>query len=404
MLSQQHLTLTDQRVRLLLGRTLNTINKHTIFNDHLKSKENLIYVHFCITFNINERRQKVNIMNEIQLITTAVDILNEKTDLNAQYIENTQYEIDAVDGQLKLPQLNISLQVEYKKNLQNPSTLQNVVNRFLGTKKPFLLVTEYVTPTLAQTLKQLGLQYFDTVGNAYIKQFPVHIDIQGNKPNKVDKAEMLAKQVGKAFQPKGMKIIFMLLTKPELLNAPMRTIAAEAEVALGTVKQVLDDLIYQGFIVQKGKQKKVLIERTRLMEKWLDAYPANFEAKQVQEVFTVDDTQNITDLNLGAYRCAWGGEIAAEFYDHYLKAKDILIYVPVIQKREFLKVARLKKSGADAIAKHKVTLVEPVLNIEKLTGEKVELAHPLLVYAQLMATKAPRNIDAARKLYEQHLA
>ncbi|MBM7074529.1 hypothetical protein JQC92_21340 [Shewanella sp. 202IG2-18] len=355
-------------------------------------------------FNINERRQKVNIMNEIQLITTAVDILNEKTNLNAQYIENARYEIDAVDGQLKLPQLNIPLQIECKKKLQNPSTLQNVVNRFLDTEKPFLLVTEYVTPTLAQTLKQLGLQYFDTVGNAYIKQFPVHIDIQGNKPNKVDKTEMLAKQIGKAFQPKGMKIIFMLLTKPELLNEPMRTIAAEAEVALGTVKQVLDDLTYQGFIVQKGKQKKVLIERTRLMEKWLDAYPENFEAKQVQEVFATDDIQNITDLNLGAYRCALGGEIAAEFYDHYLKAKDILVYVPAIQKRDFLKVARLKKSGVDTIVKHKVTLVEPMLNIEKLTGDKEELAHPLLVYAQLMATNAPRNIDAARRLYEQQLA
>ena len=354
-------------------------------------------------FNINERLQKVNVMTEVELITNAVNALNEKTGIQAQYIEQAQYHLDKIDGLLKLPQLEDKLQIECKTNIQNPSALNRLTQMMLDDAENRLLVTKYITPKLAKTLKKLGLQYLDTVGNAYIRQYPIYIDIQGNKPEKGDKLEVLAKQVGKAFQPKGMKVVFMLLTNPDLLNATMRTIAEQAEVALGTVKQVIDDLIYQGFIVQKGKHKE-FVEQKTLTEKWLDAYPANVEAKLNHEVFTTDNPTMLFDLNLGDLKCAWGGEVAALRYDHYLNAKDFLIHIPIEQKRNLLKTTRLRKAKLGEILEHKVVLVEPLLAIDKMIGQHPELIHPLMVCAQLFTTNDPRNIDAARKLYEQHLA
>lgn len=42
-----------------------------------------------------------------------------------------------------------------------------------------------------------------------------------------------------------MKLVMMLLFEPQLINKTMRAIAEEAEIALGTVKQELDDLAQQ---------------------------------------------------------------------------------------------------------------------------------------------------------------
>ena len=92
------------------------------------------------------------------------------------------------------------------------------------------------------------------------------------------------KLTGKAFQPKGMKLVMMLLLKPELVNQPMRVLAEQAEIALGTVKQVLDDLKQLTFILEKGKKGLVLNEKDLLLTRWLDAYPYNMDAQDYDDM------------------------------------------------------------------------------------------------------------------------
>ena len=177
--------------------------------------------------------------------------------------------------------------------------------------------------------------------------------------------------MGKAFQPKGMKVVFILLTHPELVNAPMRTIANTAEVALGTVKQVMDDLTYQGFIVQKSGKGKTVV--------------------------------NTKALNTAEFDGYWGGELAAERYDRYLKAKDFLIYLEPERKQAFLNAARLRKPAVNEVPDYKVIVVEPPFEIKKIQGNLTGLAHPLLVYANLVISTDPRNMDAAKRLYDEYL-
>jgi len=102
-----------------------------------------------------------------------------------------------------------------------------------------------------------------------------------------------------------------------------------------------------------------------------------------------------------------GGEYAVQQYDDYLNTKNYLIYVSPEHKKVILKTARLRKVKAeDNIngAVTKVILVEPFLAIEKLIGSKTHLAHPYLIYANLLASRDARNIDAATRFYEKHIA
>lgn len=344
-------------------------------------------------------------MQEVDIVEAAVEQFNEQTGLGATLTFPTRDGKKEIDGQLRLPLTNTQFNIECKKWINKANQQRQLVGITLNDLEACtILMTEYINPNLAEQLKEQGIQFLDVAGNAYINQLPIYIDIQGKKLNKPHKEVALAKQVGKAFQPKGMKVILMLLINPELVNSTMRTIAKQAEVALGTVKQVIDDLIYQGFIIEKGKKGKVLENRKALLEKWLDAYPANLEAKLHQTLFVADAPEQLKTLDIDIYGGLWGGELAAERYDHYLKAKDFLVYLPAEQKQAFLKKTRLRKPANNEVLHHRVIVVEPLVNLNKIKGEQTDLVHPLLVYANLMTSTDTRNIDAAQRLYDNYLA
>ncbi len=352
-------------------------------------------------------------VKEKGIVNTAVEQLNKQTKLGAEltFLERdltknlTKTTAKEVDRQLALPKTQTTLNIECKKWI-NKANLPRLILQMKAYDPDLqtMLVTDYVNPNLAEQLKEQGIQFLDTAGNAFINQLPVYIDIQGNKPAKSHQDVTLTKQIGKAFQPKGMKVVFMLLTQPELVNAPMRTIADTAEVALGTVKQVMDDLHYQRFIVQKGEKGKVVADKNALLDKWLDAYPENMQAKFNQTLYATSNPEQLKAIDAGDYGGLWGGELAAERYDHYLNAKDFLIYLVPYQKQAFLRAARLRKPAVNEVIDHKVMVVEPPFENKKIQGEQAGLAHPLLVYANLVTSTDPRNMDAAKRLYDEYLA
>lgn len=344
-------------------------------------------------------------MIEQEFIQTAIDKLKQQTGLDVVY---HAFEKDNDFGEILLPGCNHGLVVKCKKWL-NKNNLQRFfaeleLNHLIGD---IVLITDYVNTNQATLLKERSVPFMDLAGNTYINRPPVYIDIQGKKPEKLDNKLAHIKQLGKAFQPKGMKVVFMLLIQPELVNKPMRAIADTAEVALGTVKQVLDDLVYQGFIVQRAQRTKELVNKKKLLDKWLDAYPTTLEAKLRKEVYTADKLELLRKLDLTDMGALWGGEYAAELCDNYLKTKDYLIYVQPEQKNEILKTAKLRKTkpgeNLDQTAA-RVILAELPLAIDKVKGKQDCLAHPYLIYANLLASQNPRIIDAATRFYEKHIA
>lgn len=355
----------------------------------------------------------MDMAKEKEIVNAAVERLNKQTNLGAEltFLECvltknlTKNTAKEVDGQLALPITQTTLNIECKKWINKANLPRLLANmRAHDPDLQTMLVTDYVNPKLAEQLKEQDIQFLDTAGNAFINQPPVYIDIQGKKPTKPNIEVTMAKQMGKAFQPKGMKVVYMLLTQPELVNAPMRTIADTAEVALGTVKQVMDDLHYQGFIVQKGDKGKVVENTKTLLDKWLYAYPENMQAKLNQTLFATDNPELLKAINVTDFDGYWGGELAAERYDHYLKAKDFMIYLAPEHKHAFLKAARLRKPAVNEIPDYRVMVVEPPFEVEKIQGDQTGLAHPLLVYANLVTSTDPRSMDAARRLYDEYLA
>lgn len=264
------------------------------------------------------------------------------------------------------------------------------------TQTPLLLVTRYLNPNLVDKLREAGVQFIDSVGNSFIHQPPLHVFIKGNKATE----KPISVQSGRAFQYSGLKVIFAFLQNPELIDASYRDIAEHAHVALGSVGGILSDLMAQGYIQQSAK-KRILVNKTSLLQRWVEDYPI-LKQKHYLGTFTTEDDNWWKNIQLAQYEALWGGEIAAQCYTQYLRAKDGVVYIHPKQLSAFVRDARLKKRKTEDEDAIRIELIEPFWRLESEQADS-RLAPALLVYADLIHSKDARNLDTAKRLYEQWL-
>jgi len=255
-----------------------------------------------------------------------------------------------------------------------------------------LIIAEYVNPNMAEQLKEMGLAFMDTAGNAYLNEPPLFIFIKGNKPEVVP----VGQKPIRAFQAAGLKIIFALLHNPQLTGAPYRDIAAAAKVALGTVGCVLNDLKEAGYLIDMGVRGRRLAEKKKLLDRWTIAYPERLRPKLLIGRYRAEQPQwweNAVIRHLQAY---WGGEVAAAKMTQYLKPQHATIYTKR-KPAELILENRLKQDH------HGNLEILKVFWDTKYNQPDPDLAPPLLVYADLLTTGDARNMETARIIYEQAL-
>ncbi|CAM3607706.1 type IV toxin-antitoxin system AbiEi family antitoxin [Parendozoicomonas haliclonae] len=331
---------------------------------------------------------------EITILTEAISAFRQRTGLSLV----TSDEIDsshAIGTELYLEGY-ISLQAEVKKGVLG--NIGAVIRRLqkLGSKKG-ILITPYIPPPQAEKLKLASIQFIDTAGNAFICQPQCFVYVQGYKAAKVRETAELK---GKAFKAAGLKLVFALMQKEELLNAPYRNIAAYADVALATTGAVLEDLEEQNFLNTLKKGQRKFINKGRLIRKWGESYPA-LQKKIYIGTFTTDIPIDPQGINLSVLGGQWGGEVAAARYTNYLNPKDISVFVQNNKLRDVMSGLRLRKLKSGEHPDYRIDLYHVFWN--GLLGTELTCVPPLLVYAELVASGDLRNIETAQRIYEQYL-
>lgn len=273
---------------------------------------------------------------------------------------------------------------------QIKAQLQNLIDQQYPGYHP-LLVTGFATPDLAEECRKLELPFLDTAGNLYLHTENFLVDVRGKaRPDHPFKNEYRANNAA------GLKIIFALLCRPELAGARYREIAKFARVALGAIGPVLNDLAQRTYL-QKGKTTiGTLVRRKELLNEWVTYYPANLRPTLRPRRYQADRAQ-LTQTDLGQFGAYWGGEYGAEQLTRYLKAERFTIYVPGTPPAALMTKTRMRLA-ADGNTEILEAFWHPEL-VENLTT----IAPPLLIYADLMATADPRNLEAAKEVYERFL-
>ena len=281
--------------------------------------------------------------------------------------------------------------VEVKKYLTKAGELQALLNKE-KLEHPFLLATEYVNPEAATRLHEVGIQFIDTIGNAFVNQPPLFIFVKGNKPEKKEKAVPTVR----LFKGVGLKVVFALLCRPELVEMPYRDLAEMTNVALGTVKNTMTELILKGFILAKGKKGKKMLNKEKLFDRWIEAYPDNLKPKLLMGRFQGKENW-WRDIQLDPAIAQWGGEVAAAKLTGYLKPETVTLYVNKNRLADIVIANKLKKDPQG-----NVEILEQFWQVENGLDEG-ETVHPFIVYADLIAIGDQRTMETARIIYEQHI-
>ena len=199
----------------------------------------------------------------------------------------------------------------------------------------------------------------------------------------------------RAFQKAGIKLIFQFLVNPEKVQLTYRELTELANISLGSVGIIMQELLDHNFILITGQTKK-LKNTKELLNRWITAYhdllrPRIFKKhmrfiKQVSYVRWKEINLNQTDG-----LAFWGGETGATLLNGYLQPGIFTIYTNR-NWQSFKNIELVPDENGN------VEILEIFWNPQTFKG-----IPPLLIYADLMRSGSDRNLETANMILNNEL-
>jgi len=264
-----------------------------------------------------------------------------------------------------------------------------------------LLLSDYVTAGAAEFLRQEGISYLDASGNCFLQSGSLLLFVHGQKPKSRSKRESI-----RAFNSAGLKLIFVILVREELVNRTYRDLAKLVNISQGTVAYVMQDLRELGF-VEKRKKKRALRKKEDLMDRWATGYTERLRSELSRGRFEFLPSRKATGWqshlsNLWASK--WGGEPGADLLTGNFRPELLTLYT----QEDTSTVCRELEAAPDPEGSIEILDMfwDPVELEEKAGsfGSANDRVPPLLIYADLVASADPRARRAAKRIWNQYLA
>ena len=261
-----------------------------------------------------------------------------------------------------------------------------------------VLITRRMPNKLADLCRtELNTQFIDAAGNAHLRLPGLFVWVQGRRALPEGDKET-ARQVA---TPTAVRVIFALLCRPNLWTATYREIASEADVALGAVGRVFEDLRDQKLIVGKPRQWQP-VEPGHLFDQWVALYPTVLRPKLRATRFATTDPDWWKTADLADARAYWGGEVAAQRLTRHLRPAAFTLYLKDVMGGPNLKEL-VQRYRWRLDPKGPIEVLEAFWDFPPDVNEP-DLVPTPLVYADLMATLDPRNRETADMLREKIVA
>ena len=261
-----------------------------------------------------------------------------------------------------------------------------------------LLLAPHVRTQHAAALERAGIDYVDLAGNAHLQAPGLLVHVQGRQPPKEPRRAPGRPQKG------WIKAVMALLVKPELVNEPYRTLAMEADVALGTVATCMTDLMQRGLLLDR-RGGRTITNRTALVALWVTAYVEGLRPRLKERRFQVhvDDKQQLAArigdvMGNRGDRWALTGADAEERRTHFFRTEETEIYAPVnvFEARDTQKALVAQPTGRAG----NLLVIEPPgpLALPATAGGELPVAPDLLIYAELRYRGTEQALEAAGQL------
>ena len=350
--------------------------------------DTLLFTIFTLFMN-PEQYYKYEQMKENQLVRTAQKHFRENTGLDLLLDVNDK-KIEDVDGQIIIidpdtGKKNI-LYFEIKNEIRTHDLLK--LKQHYDRYKSLMLIAQYISKKNKEQLRHLDINYIESSGNCYIRHKGLRVFVDNQKSAPVRKTG-----TSKLFTYSGMKFIYALLLKPDLITETYREIAYSSEIALGSVGDIIQELKNNGYLKQHSGENRI-VKLKELFEDWVDYFDERVIPHIFQEVYVFADKDAYKNWqNIPMKNSSWGGEPAARLLDQYLAPETFVIYNSN-SSAEVMNQFRLIPD-----IRGNVTLMLPLLENQELKKH----ADPFMIYAELMRSDDSRCHEAAYRIREKYI-
>jgi hypothetical protein len=270
---------------------------------------------------------------------------------------------------------------------------------YLPGRTHHVVITPHITAGQAQALREAQIGYLDVSGNAYLTDpaAGLFVWVQGV----ARRPDMALRSANTS--PTTIRLLYVLLADPTLLQAPYRTLAGLVKAALGGVAGVFADLQRSKLLYlhgAKGLQRIWAQPRPAIVRQWVERYAAHLRPKLLRGRYRLPPGTSWEELVLSPDDTWWGGEPAAHYLlDGYLRPELLTLYTRQ-SRGELIRQLRLRPDPQGPL-----TVLE-AFEPQTLPTPRPHPAcvYPLLAYADLMISLDPRNQEVAQRLYERYLA
>ncbi|MGC9342566.1 MAG: type IV toxin-antitoxin system AbiEi family antitoxin [Bacteroidales bacterium] len=260
---------------------------------------------------------------------------------------------------------------------------------------PIIMIAKFLATEVAKEFRELGVNYIDAAGNAYINEKEIFIFILGRKINRPEKTNQ-----SRAFQEVGIKLIFNLLRTPENLQLSYRELSELTEISIGSVSNVMNELEDLNYILRTNNNR-ILRNTQQLLNRWIVAYNDVLRPRILKKRFKFSNRENLRNwkqlqLQENEETTLWGGEPAAAILTKQLQPEKISIYT----KSNWQNIARNLKLIPTDDWDIEILQMFWKPEIENISDQ---IAPPLLVYADLISTGIDRNLQIAKIILDNEL-
>lgn len=264
---------------------------------------------------------------------------------------------------------------------------------WIERRKPkidFIVFAPYIPQPVAEQLIRKEINFVDAEGNIHLAPHPAyHFTRIGYK----------RRQIRQGFTGAPMaQIQFVLLTKPDAVTWPIRRLGEAAGVGKTHAANIKRKLIGDRLLTTKE-----VVEPKVLEEKFLAAYADVLRPNLLIGTFRAQETDTARlvlhldmELRRGPNWALTGA--AAEFQlENFYRGQETTLFIDAIDKD----LQRRLKLLPDP--KGPVTLLRLFGNEIVWREDPLPLAHPLLIYAELLYKGGPRELEAAQTIKENYL-
>ena len=147
----------------------------------------------------------------------------------------------------------------------------------LDGAQDFLVLVPTVDAALGRRLRERGVAYLDSHGNARIHASGLHVHVEGRRSSPARRRPRRGggtpgARSGALSTPAGLRVVFALLEVPDLRRSTVRDIAGAALVSIGTAQQVLRVMRDEEYLRDTAVPARSLGRRGDLVRLWAIGY------------------------------------------------------------------------------------------------------------------------------------